>query len=203
MKSQLRNFAAALAGALAFAATPAVADVPFGGDASGVDPLGHSWTTGASGDFLAWGEPGLGMGTLLFNPVGGFVEGTSTSATQLDFTFLNGSPGIDNVNLTPALDGYTLDTRMINVTKGFFFNPILSLDDHRISFIAPEGMTLDVGDEFFVNVHFDAPLNTATFSFAGDWIYAPVPEPETYAMLLAGLALMGFVARRRQRGQAA
>lgn len=27
---------------------------------------------------------------------------------------------------------------------------------------------------------------------------APVPEPETYAMLLAGLGLMGAVARRRQ-----
>ena len=26
-----------------------------------------------------------------------------------------------------------------------------------------------------------------------------VPEPETYAMLLAGLGLMGFVARRRRR----
>ena len=31
----------------------------------------------------------------------------------------------------------------------------------------------------------------------------PVPEPETYAMLLAGLGLMGFVARRRQRKLAA
>lgn len=30
-----------------------------------------------------------------------------------------------------------------------------------------------------------------------------VPEPETYAMLLAGLGLMGFVARRRQRKLAA
>ncbi|WP_255755538.1 PEP-CTERM sorting domain-containing protein [Massilia sp. erpn] len=28
---------------------------------------------------------------------------------------------------------------------------------------------------------------------------APVPEPETYAMLLGGLALTGFLARRRQR----
>ena len=32
---------------------------------------------------------------------------------------------------------------------------------------------------------------------------APVPEPETYAMLLAGLGLMGFAARRKQRAAAA
>jgi len=32
---------------------------------------------------------------------------------------------------------------------------------------------------------------------------AAIPEPETYAMLLAGLGLMGFVARRRQRKLAA
>lgn len=31
-----------------------------------------------------------------------------------------------------------------------------------------------------------------------DVIYAPVPEPETYAMFLAGLAAMTFVARRRK-----
>jgi len=27
----------------------------------------------------------------------------------------------------------------------------------------------------------------------------PIPEPETYAMMLAGLGLMGFVARRRKQ----
>ena len=31
----------------------------------------------------------------------------------------------------------------------------------------------------------------------------PVPEPETYAMMLAGLGLMGFVARRRKQKEAA
>jgi hypothetical protein len=31
---------------------------------------------------------------------------------------------------------------------------------------------------------------------------APVPEPETYAMLLAGLALLGFAARRRKQNAA-
>ena len=31
-----------------------------------------------------------------------------------------------------------------------------------------------------------------------DMIYAPVPEPETYALLLGGLGAIGFVARRRR-----
>jgi len=30
-----------------------------------------------------------------------------------------------------------------------------------------------------------------------------IPEPEIYAMMLAGLGLMGFVARRRYQGSAA
>jgi hypothetical protein len=40
---------------------------------------------------------------------------------------------------------------------------------------------------------------------ASNWHVAavPVPEPETYAMLLAGLGLMGFVARRRKQREVA
>jgi len=32
----------------------------------------------------------------------------------------------------------------------------------------------------------------------GDVLVAPVPEPETYALMLAGLAVVGAAARRRQ-----
>jgi hypothetical protein len=43
-----------------------------------------------------------------------------------------------------------------------------------------------------------------TSSSNQDYLVAtPVPEPQTYLMLLAGLGLMGFVARRRQRDLAA
>lgn len=54
-----------------------------------------------------------------------------------------------------------------------------------------------------------AAANTgSSYATSGTWRFdmvtvsgtavAPVPEPETYAMLLAGLGLMGFAARRRQ-----
>lgn len=36
-------------------------------------------------------------------------------------------------------------------------------------------------------------------SVASAATFAPVPEPETYAMMLAGLGLMGFVVRRRSK----
>jgi hypothetical protein len=34
-------------------------------------------------------------------------------------------------------------------------------------------------------------------------VTSPVPEPETYAMMLAGLGLVSIVARRRKQRQAA
>jgi hypothetical protein len=36
--------------------------------------------------------------------------------------------------------------------------------------------------------------------FARDMVTTPVPEPETYGMLLAGLGVLGLVARRRKLG---
>jgi hypothetical protein len=39
------------------------------------------------------------------------------------------------------------------------------------------------------------------FSFA-QFTATPVPEPETYAMMVAGLGLLGFAARRRKQAAA-
>lgn len=45
------------------------------------------------------------------------------------------------------------------------------------------------------------PLDTVSGSV--NFTVAAIPEPETYAMMLAGLGLMGFMARRRKQKLAA
>jgi hypothetical protein len=45
-------------------------------------------------------------------------------------------------------------------------------------------------------------LNTLIHRWEIDYPIAPIPEPETYAMMLAGLGLIGVIARRRKQQQA-
>ena len=42
-------------------------------------------------------------------------------------------------------------------------------------------------------------VSDTSASFGGAVMLAPVPEPETYGMMLAGLGVLGFLARRRKQ----
>jgi hypothetical protein len=55
---------------------------------------------------------------------------------------------------------------------------------------------LAVGD-YYLQVSGSLVSNTSG-SFGGAIMLVPVPEPETYGMLLAGLGVLGFLARRRK-----
>jgi DNA-binding beta-propeller fold protein YncE len=59
--------------------------------------------------------------------------------------------------------------------------------------IAPEGLEgFVMGGKHYLAISNEVSRTTTAYSLA------PVPEPETYAMLLAGLGLLGFTARRRK-----
>jgi hypothetical protein len=72
----------------------------------------------------------------------------------------------------------------------------------------PMGSLIDPGTSTGAIFSFDASVNSsfvawggspfATTKLAQATLAAPVPEPETYAMLLAGLGVVGAVARRRK-----
>lgn len=68
---------------------------------------------------------------------------------------------------------------------GTFFGSVVDADAELIT-------ALTAGD-FYVNLH--------TTEFAGGALrgqLAPIPEPETYALMLAGLGVVGWAARRRR-----
>jgi len=50
------------------------------------------------------------------------------------------------------------------------------------------------------HLHFTGMVNGAGGQYSAAINATPVPEPETYAMLLAGLGAVGFLARRRKNG---
>lgn len=69
------------------------------------------------------------------------------------------------------------------------------------SFNANSGFVSGVNKLDFVVTNWQQNSGNPTglrVEFSGSNITAAVPEPETYAMLLGGLAMMGFVARRRK-----
>jgi len=82
----------------------------------------------------------------------------------------------------------------------FVVNPAIALTDSMTWNIDLQGTGL----------HFDAPHLKVQFLTGADatdktgallsQTIPAIPEPETYAMMLAGLSLLGFVARRRRQG---
>lgn len=94
-------------------------------------------------------------------------------------------------------------------TKGITFTAFNLLASDMTTILA-EGTLANVGPrlafggldsvnsfgDYFVNI---AGISTGTAGYNGTLsLVSPVPEPEVYGMLLAGLGLMGFVARRRK-----
>jgi hypothetical protein len=103
--------------------------------------------------------------------------------------------------------GSLIDGVVVSVPTGGSFVPSAAA---TVSFAVAAGKEAFFSPQPFYNVAFSAftnALSTVT-PVANGFIVnngggnlnfaAPIPEPETYALMLAGLGVMGFVARRRR-----
>ena len=99
-----------------------------------------------------------------------------------------------------ANSGLTLTGFSLRNAGGVLFQGTLDLINYTAQdqawSLASGGTPLATGNYFLQIDGYVA--SSAGGSYSGNLAVTPVPEPETYGMLLAGLGLVGFMARRRK-----
>ena len=147
-----------------------------------------SFTVTAKAGFTLSGITGF-LGNLVFNEVG---AGASTSASASGNVALNGMPagvfgGVLIKNTTFSAGTYNSGYHARQGTMGTPSYNTLSFSGGLLT------LTASAGAGQFASV-IGNPQNTLSFSV----VPTPVPEPETFALMLAGLVAIGSLARRRQ-----
>ena len=152
-------------------------------------------------------------GTYLGNPAAVVQDAPSGGPAGLGVYHLITYPG-------PVVSNTSDDNVSLNETLTLSFNQVVSLSsilfrngDHGTTFSGGFGLSIDGGPSTTPTLvaSFNTPLHGQNFSFTGlgnpentkfyvnTLTVTAVPEPETYALMLAGLAVVGGLARRRKR----
>jgi hypothetical protein len=96
-----------------------------------------------------------------------------------------------NSELFSSVDGNVWNSIASNAGMNFFGTWLTSLSFSALAPTPQEYKLVISGGK-----------NAGAAAYGGNLTVTPIPEPEIYAMMAAGLGLMGFVARRRQRNGA-
>ena len=119
-----------------------------------------------------------------FGP-GGTISGTGSPIQLASGSLVSGSTGTIN-----GLPGAGATVTFNAAASPFYLSPASSAfyNIALTSFINAEGTVTPTANGFMID------NGGGSQHFA-----APIPEPETYALMMAGLGVMGFVARRRKK----
>lgn len=116
---------------------------------------------------------------------------TATFSDKISFSVLSTSDLVGTISGTSfknfTLSAFDLYTSAGSLVSTGSFNNLSG--KASVGFVSDNGLT----GNFYLLVA--GKTNGGTYN--GNISLSPVPEPESYAMMLAGLGLMGFVARRR------
>ncbi|MCL2162141.1 MAG: FxDxF family PEP-CTERM protein [Betaproteobacteria bacterium] len=128
---------------------------------------------------------------IAFNPNAVSLSSFASASGELfnlDSFWLAGAWGSQTLTITGYADGVLIDTATIGVSitaQEYFFSGFQGIDT----------FTIATGNDFVL----DPLVSGSGRNWAmGSVTITAVPEPETYAMLLAGLGIVGAVARRRR-----
>ena len=134
------------------------------------------------------------------------IPGSSTYVTTNKITGVGGAAAVTAFSVATPVTLANSTGAGAFLVKAFINGPCCSAVDGATALAGGQALGFtSIGDNS-ISLGYDlgSLADGATASFGYTYTFAtPVPEPETYAMLLAGLGLMGFVARRRQRKLAA
>jgi hypothetical protein len=150
--------------------------------------LSNSYSITSMEGYLWAGNPGT-LTLALYNDSNG-LPGNQLYASQFSAVDLGGWSGTSGTNWLVSPGNYWAVFK-VNSEQTFF---------GALEFPAPIVLPSAVLNDYYTSWTSCGGGCGGGLIVSG--IATPVPEPETYAMFMAGLGLMGLIARRRKDGQA-